>query len=289
MLDLSGNNFSTFSLEGINGNYGKNVLSDIDLSDNKLYEVVLNDTRTITRLDLSNNDLSVFDYKEFDNMVDFDISGNKLETVNLAYFVLAKSVNISDNLLTEVKMPETYVMDRLDLRGNKFTIETLPLCPGIEGYEYAPQADIILPTRGPGADLSAQNRVIDGVGTTFTWKTADGTALPEGDVEDNGGKARFVNTSVGEIYCEMTNPAFPSSAATLLSAPRSSRQRECRPMSLRSSPQPPPVRLPPSRWLLPRRALPSISTGPVTDMISSNISSEPPTAALTPQPSRTPT
>ncbi len=208
-LDLSDNNFSTFSLAGINGNYGKNVLSDIDLSGNRLYEVELNDTRTITRLDLSDNQFVEFDYKEFEYMLDFDISGNKLSTINLAYFTAAKNVNLSNNDLVEIQMPETYVMENFDLRGNKFTIATLPYCPSIANYDYAPQAEIVLPSKGPGADLSAQNREIDGVGTTFTWKKADGTVLTAEQVEDNGGKARFIATDLGEIYCDMANPAFP--------------------------------------------------------------------------------
>lgn len=208
-LDLSHNNLSTLTLEGVNGMFNKNVLGDINLSYNNLSDVTLNDPRAIFVLNLSHNNFSEFGYKEFEYVTDLDFSYNKLRTINLAYFTAAESIDISHNELTEMMMPETNVMKHFDISGNKFTIATIPLMPEVAEYIYAPQADIILPAKGPGANLSSQERVIDGVGTTFTWKKADGTPVAEGDVEVDGGKTRFINTDLGEIYCEMTNPAFP--------------------------------------------------------------------------------
>ncbi len=208
-LDLSGNYLSSISLRGLNGIYEKNMLADINLSNNRLADVTLNDHPCIRKLNLSDNELTTFSHKDFDYIEDFDISGNKLESINLSYFVSAVRVDISDNAITEVMMPVTNVMKDFDVSGNKLTIATLPYVPEIPNYIYAPQAEVIVATKGPGVDLSAQNRIIDGVGTTFTWKKADGTVLSSDDVEVNNGKARFINTNVGQIYCDMTNPAFP--------------------------------------------------------------------------------
>lgn len=209
-LDLSGNRFTTLSLEGANGVYGKNVLSHINLSNNKLTDVTLNDTRTITHLDLSGNNLTEFGYKEFDNMVDFDLSDNKLTTVNIAYMTVATRIDVSGNELQEVLMPETHSMATFDIRNNKFTFANLPVVEGCPAYLYAPQADIVLPEKGPGVNLSAQNRVIDGVGTTFVWMKEDGTPLTAGQVQVTDGKTLFLDATAGKVYCRMTNPAFPA-------------------------------------------------------------------------------
>ena len=209
-LDLSGNNLRTLSLEGVNGLFGKNLLSDINLSRNKLSEVTLNDTRAIRSLNLSNNNFSEFTYKNFDNIEDFDLSHNSVDRIDLTYFTGAKNLNLSHNLFAEIMLPETNVFETLDLSNNLLTLATLPLKPSATvNYVYAPQADIVLPAKAPGVDLSSQNRIVDGVGTTYTWLKADGTPVAAGDVVTTDGRARFVNPDAGKIYCVMSNPAFP--------------------------------------------------------------------------------
>lgn len=209
-LDLSGNNLRTLSLDGVNGLFGKNLLSDINLSHNQLSEVTLNDTRAIKSLNLSHNNIAEFNYKDFDNIVDFDISNNYVELINITYFNVARNVDLSHNRFSSLTLPDTNVFENLDLSGNLFTLETLPIKPSeTVNYVYAPQADIVLPAKGPGVDLSAQNRIVEGVGTTYTWLKADGSPVAAGDVVTTDGRSRFVNPDAGKIYCVMTNPAFP--------------------------------------------------------------------------------
>lgn len=212
-LDLSGNNFSSIDLSGINGVYNKNVLSDIDLSHNTLSSVVLNDTRAIHNLNLSHNNLEAFSYKEFDFIETFDLSYNKLQSINLAYMTTADRVDVSHNSLTEVMLPDEGIsMRELSLTDNLFSFSDLPQMPaGTSVYHYAPQSVITLPTKAPGVNLSSQNRIIDGQGTTFVWKTTSGETLAEGtDVRVSGGQTKFLAPAVGKmVYCEMTNPAFP--------------------------------------------------------------------------------
>ena len=208
-LDLSGNKLTSLSLEGVNGLFGKNMLSDINLSHNNLTDVTLNDTRAINSLDLSDNKFTEFDYKEFENLENFDISNNKIEAINITYFTAAKNVNLSGNKLSEITLPETYVFDNFDISDNLFTFATLPLMgTSVAGYRYAPQAQIVLPAKAPGVDLSAQNRVVDGVGTTFSWYKEDGTVLSADEVQVTDGRTLFIDPSVGRVYCMMTNPAF---------------------------------------------------------------------------------
>ena len=212
-LALTGNHFlSGLSLEGINGITAKTRLSDINLSNNEIPEITLNDTRTINRLDLSHNKITAFGYKEFEYIKHFDISYNKLETINLVYMYGADMVNVSNNLLTEVSLPDQDGMKSLNLSNNCFTFANLPDAPATtQTYTYAPQAWITMPDKAPGVNLSAQNRVVNGTGTTYTWFTSAGTQLTEGvDYTITDGATAFLNPAVGKrVYCSMTNPAFP--------------------------------------------------------------------------------
>lgn len=210
MLDLSGNNLRTLSLEGVNGLFGKNLLSDINLSRNALTDVTLNDTRAIKSLNLSTNRISEFTYKDFDNLENFDISHNSVDRLDMTYFTSTKNINLSYNNFAEITLPATNVLETLDVSNNLLTLATLPLAPSATvDYIYAPQADVVLPAKAPGVDLSAQNRIVNGTGTTYTWLKADGSPVAAGDVETIDGRARFVNPDAGKIYCVMTNPAFP--------------------------------------------------------------------------------
>lgn len=215
-LHLSSNHFlSGLTLEGINGVSAKNMLSEIFLSDNELKSVTLNDTRSIKSLDLSHNKIAEFNYKEFENIVDFDISYNELTSINTAYMYTADRVDVSHNKLTEIILPDQEGMNYLDLSNNCFTFTNIPQAPATtQTYHYAPQAMITMPDKAPGANLSDQNRVIDGKGTVYTWKTDGGVTLTEGtDYNIADGATSFLAPAVGKkVYCEMTNPAFPEFA-----------------------------------------------------------------------------
>lgn len=212
-LALTGNHFgANFSLQGINGISAKSMLSDIDLSNNEMTAVTLNDTRSIRHLNLSHNKFDSFGYKEFEYIKSFDISYNRLSTINAVYMSSADLVDVSHNLLTEISLPTEGSVKELNLNDNLFTLADIPEKPALTAiYRYAPQAELQMPVKAPGADLSAQNRVIDGKGTVFVWKTVDGFVLTEGtDYRVVNGGTTFLASMVGKkVYCEMTNPAFP--------------------------------------------------------------------------------
>jgi hypothetical protein len=113
-------------------------------------------------------------------------------------------VNVSNNQLTSITLPET--IESLDIRNNQMTYASLPARSEVSNYLYAPQSDVVIPTKGPGIDLSDYNP--DGK-TTYTWKRTDGNAIVEGtDLTCEGGKTHFINTKMGDVYCEMTNSDF---------------------------------------------------------------------------------
>lgn len=212
-LDLSGNNFSVLSLEGMNGDYSKNVLSNIDLSNNLLSEVTLNDMRAIRVLNLSNNQLSTLDLSFGDYVEDLNISNNEYENIDLTYCANMKRLDISHNNITSVAMPVENNLEYFACNDNKFTYATLPVRGNLDesNYIYAPQADIIIASKGPGADLSEQLKSQDGTLTQYVWKNESGNILVEGtDYSISGGVTKFININAGKIYCEMSNSAYPA-------------------------------------------------------------------------------
>lgn len=214
-LDLSGNNFSTLSLAGVNGDYDKNILSNINLSNNNLSDVVLNDMRAIRTLDLSNNQLSDIDLSFGDYVVDLNISNNQYEELDFTYCAALKRLDISHNNVSSVKMPTENNLEYFACNNNKFTYATLPAHGELDetNYIYAPQSDIVIASKGPGADLSEQLTSISGATTQYVWKSVDGNTLAEGvDYSINNGVTKFINVNAGKIYCEMLNSTYPAFA-----------------------------------------------------------------------------
>lgn len=75
-LDLSGNNLSTLELQGIYGNYEKNVLTDIRAAHNKITSFHSIATRATVALDLSYNQLSGITLKDYDSLQRLNLSNN---------------------------------------------------------------------------------------------------------------------------------------------------------------------------------------------------------------------
>lgn len=214
-LNLNNNTLSALDLEGARGDYDKHVLKRIEAKNNKITDFNIISTRVARYIDLSNNLLAEYDLTNYDNLEHLDLSGNKLSSVSIAYLSNARNVNLSGNNLTEIEnVIEMPLCETFNVSNNNLTLETLPYFTAGEpaSYVYAPQSTLVIPTKAPSINLSKQNRVIDGRGTSYTWKTVDGRTLAEGtDYRiTNDDVTRFLNTNVGEVYCEMTNPAYPA-------------------------------------------------------------------------------
>lgn len=215
-LDLSGNNLTTLTLAGNNGSYEKNSLRGINLSHNRLTDLTLNNVQAIKALDLSHNQLTSVDLSDADYILSVNLSSNMFETLDFTWCYEMTRLDVSYNNLTSIVLPTESSIKYFACNDNRFTLATLPEHGDIseENYIYAPQSDYIIPTKGPGVDLSEQNRVINGAGTQYVWKDASGNALVEGtDYTNDNGRMVFKNIEVGNIVCEMTNAAFPGFAS----------------------------------------------------------------------------
>jgi len=213
-LDLSGNQLSTLSLNGIYGDFEKNMLHTLKAADNRLTALDFRSGTSVNVLDMSGNKFTTFPTTAFENLSSLDLSDNELAgELSLTYQVNSTDINVSGNPITALKVDKFTALQSFDVSNTRLTLETLPLpssLPAGVDYAYAPQAIIPLQEQAPAVNLTSQNRVVDGVGTTFVWKKTDGTVLVQGvDIDCKDGGTRFLNADLGKIYCEMTNPAFP--------------------------------------------------------------------------------
>ncbi len=213
-LALNNNNlYGSFSLEGVNSLFAKNVLSQIYLSRNQITDLTLNPPLAIRLLDISNNKIEKIDLSDADSIIMVDMSHNNLTSLDLTHCTALKGLNASYNQLSEITLPEENNLQVLYLDNNQFTYENLPAHGNIaeKNYHYAPQADIVIATKGPCTDLSKQAKSLSGTATTFEWVKEDGTLLTEGsDYTLANGFTRFINTEAGKVYCRMTNTEYPA-------------------------------------------------------------------------------
>lgn len=211
-LDLSYNNMRKVSLKGPSTYFDKSILTDINLSHNKLETIEYNNITVVRHLDVSYNNLVKLGVNNADNLRSFDASHNQFNTMLLNHSELLESLNISYNQLSRFYVPANAPLKTLDIRGNFFTLATMPdyLGLGQGKFLYAPQNPLEISTASPGIDLSEQYVTKNGKVTQFVWKKLNNQALIEGtDYTINKGSSKFKNTSTGRIYCEMTHEAYP--------------------------------------------------------------------------------
>ena len=211
-LDLSYNNMRKVSLKGPSTYFDKSILTDINLSHNKLETIEYNNITVVRHLDVSYNNLVKLGVNNADNLRSFDASHNQFNTMLLNHSELLENLNISYNQLSKFYVPANAPLKTLDIRGNFFTLATMPdyLGLGQGKFLYAPQNPLEISTASPGIDLSEQYVTKNGKVTQFVWKKLNNQALTEGtDYTINKGSSKFKNTSTGRIYCEMTHEAYP--------------------------------------------------------------------------------
>ncbi len=219
LLDLSGNRLGNLSLTGPNDSFEKNLLHTLNVEHNQLYNIEIMSRRYLMNLDMSDNRFTTFDFTNFDNLRNLDMSNNRVAGVlSLTYLGLAETIDLHNNSIDSLTLAEMPALQLFDISDNKMSIRTMPLAatlPAGCAFTYAPQKEYTILDKAPGINLSSQYRVIDGQSTTFVWKKADGTVLQEGvDIACNNGATRFLNTSLGQVYCEMAHPAFPALSGT---------------------------------------------------------------------------
>lgn len=216
-LCLTGNHFETLNLRGANDAFQKNLLADIDLSDNAIADLTMIDNYSIHHLNLSRNCLTELGMRDADQMLTLDLSDNHLTTINLSYCEKLVSARLSGNDLESIAMPaDVSSLQEMRLDANRLSFAALPFeasqFPGTT-YVYAPQQSISIAGKGRGADLSAY--LYDSL-TRIGAAKADGTLLTEGtDFTVEEGKVRFADHLVGcQVYATVSHPAFPDLTLT---------------------------------------------------------------------------
>lgn len=212
-LVLNGNHFSEFTIDGVSGDYTKNVLTHIDLADNEMTKFTSSFVDGLEYYDVHNNKLTELSFKDAERISYLDVSNNELEALTINYLSSLKVLNASGNKLSSYTAPETNIIEKADFSDNCFTYANLPARNGLseDNYLYAPQAKILITSKAPGIDLSAQAVTIDGKPVKFAWYKTDGTQLQEGtQYTITDGRTRFLDASVGAVYCVMTCESLPA-------------------------------------------------------------------------------
>lgn len=215
-LDLSYNNLTTLELQGIYGDYEKNVLADIRAAHNKITSFHSIATRATVALDLSYNQLSEIALKDYDCLEQLNLSNNKFTEIDLTYMISATSIDLSGNNLVSLTPCSTHASDYLNVSDNNLSYATLPL-PSAMGssYIYAPQNPIEIAKEAPTVNLKEYTVTAGGNPTELTWKKADGTTLVNGtDYTEKDGLTSFLRDDLGKVYCELTNASFPAMTGT---------------------------------------------------------------------------
>ena len=206
-LEMTGNNFGTLSLCGVNYAYQKTLLGDINLSNNNLSSVALSDNNyTLHNVDLSNNKLTEISFKDADMMETLNLSNNQLTEVNVNYCSIMTKLDISNNNISSLVLPDACALTELHCENNAFDFTNLPQLDGLTTFTYAPQNEVSIPQMGPGVDLSAHQ--VEG-NTVYRWEN-NGATLTKGiDYTETNGKFNFAPSLIGsQLKCYMTNDKY---------------------------------------------------------------------------------
>lgn len=212
-IDLSNNNLSAIDLTGANGGYGKNILTHINLSNNKLVELTTETNETWIDVNLSNNLFADFSIIKAGNLKRLNMNDNVMKSLDLRDSEALEELYISNNNLSELVVPDYVPLKKLDVSGNAFTFASLPPVSRIAEYTYAPQKEIFLPAKAPVVSLyDYLFTAEDGTATKFEWHMASDNSIVTEGIRENNGRFFFDNPNLGEIYCRLTHPAFPAFA-----------------------------------------------------------------------------
>lgn len=209
MLNVNDNALETLDLSGYNDTWNKVTIHEIYANDNELTSLTLANRDYLQVLEVANNKLDEFSLSKFSALKRLNLSGNLLTSVNLQDCEGLSYMDISNNDLASLYIPEYTPLETLNISSNRFPMSTLPVTE-IAEYIYAPQKEWMLPAKAPSVNLTEQEVTINGNSTEFKWfAVSDGHQLTSAEVESNGAKFKFVDTSVGEVYATWTNAAFP--------------------------------------------------------------------------------
>lgn len=211
-LELRKNHLRTLDISGKNYLFAKHNLTDLIAPSNQIETLVIEDSESLLNLDASSNALTELDLVSAKQLVNLNMSSNKLTSIDFSKCAALKNVNVSLNSIAQIVMPNESVLHDFDIHNNAMTFATLPLQSAFTGkYTYNNQKPLRISEKGPGVDLSEQYLDLDGNFTKFEWYKADGTKLTEGtDYTESEGKTRFLDSTLGKVYCMISNAGLPA-------------------------------------------------------------------------------
>ena len=215
LLDLSNNELSYLSLNGVRGDYEKWYLAEVKAPNNHLNSLNMVAYDTVQVLDLSGNAFTEFDFKYYEGLVNVNLSNNQiLGTVDLTPSSKLVSVDLSNNQISELIQNWRPSVQNVHLENNNLTFATLPKLSAAN-YTYAPQAKMKVLSSASAINLEAQS--LNG-NTKYVWKYAEsGEVVPASEYTFNNGATQFNESLIGKtVYCEMTSSIFPAFDSTPL-------------------------------------------------------------------------
>ncbi|MDE6300385.1 MAG: hypothetical protein K2M19_01535 [Muribaculaceae bacterium] len=209
-LDLSGNKLTTISLRGVNELFTKNILTDINLANNALTSFDYDNAGEWRKFNVANNRLTEFPYLKINLLEELNISGNNISVFSFRDCESLRVFKAAGNHLSEFELPDYVPLEEVDISLNDYTFANMPAASSFEKYTYAPQNVVTLPMTAPVISLVDYLAAADGTPTVFSWYLA-GTDTPvdENIINANNGRFSFKDTSIGKVFCRMSNPAFP--------------------------------------------------------------------------------
>jgi Leucine-rich repeat (LRR) protein len=178
------NNLDVLSLLGNTG------ITYLDCHGNLLGSLNISTLASLETLNCSNNQLNNIDLSNSSKYTNLNVSNNNLQSIDISGVTYGSTVHVSNNYFHLTSLPELLLRYSLT---------------------YAPQKEYSADCTNGVVDLSSQltagwnNRY-----TVYKWYQSNGTPLVLGtDYLSSDGIFYFLNNAGGQVYCEMTNTAYP--------------------------------------------------------------------------------
>ncbi|MDD4968178.1 MAG: YDG domain-containing protein [Paludibacter sp.] len=206
-----------------------NNLISLDVSKNNKLTLLDCGYNTITALDvtlntqlnylsLAYNDITSLDVSKNTVLTTLNCISNHLTSLNVRNNAALTTLYCYTNMLSTLDVSNNSLLKLLYCNTNNFNFTTLPQVKNVyTTYNYAPQAKYPITITGNKVDISSQLKATDVNNTQQTtiykWYLKTGAPLVLGvDYSELNGVFTFLKTPTDDVFCAMTNAAFPGFA-----------------------------------------------------------------------------
>ncbi|NLU38996.1 MAG: hypothetical protein GXX78_08920, partial [Bacteroidales bacterium] len=187
------------------------ALTKLVCAENNLDGLNLSGNTGITNLDCHSNLLGSLNISTLASLETLNCSNNQLNNIDLSNSSKYTNLNVSNNNLQSIDISGVTYGSTVDVSGNYFHLTSLPDLLIRYSLTYAPQKEYSADCTNGVVDLGSQ--LISGWNNRYTvykWYQSNGTPLVLGtDYLSSDGIFYFLNNAGGQVYCEMTNTAYP--------------------------------------------------------------------------------